>query len=320
MTQVPGLPDHASTGAPLRLAHFSDVHVCLEKYPFRVRDVFSKRTAGWVNLRLLGRAWRFRHADTALRALARDLDERQPEHRIFSGDASCLGFDEEFVTAADLLGAKANRAPGIAVPGNHDHLLRRTVQSGMFEQRFGSWQEGIRLDKAIYPFAQRVGPLWLVAVNSSRPNLLPWDATGSVGQDQLDRLARLLDQLDGGMRVLVTHYPVRLDNGKPEWRSRRLRDLEKLVGVAEQGGVVLWMHGHRHRAYHHEAGDGLPFAVICAGSATQTGRWSYGEYTIEGNMLHAQRRTFQPQQGCFVPSDTFTLRLASGLTAATAGA
>jgi hypothetical protein len=26
----------------------------------------------------------------------------------------------------------------------------------MFEHRFSPWQEGIRLDKAVYPFAQRI--------------------------------------------------------------------------------------------------------------------------------------------------------------------
>jgi 3',5'-cyclic AMP phosphodiesterase CpdA len=309
----PGEPSDAPDASmPLvRLAHFSDVHVCLDKYRFGMRDLFSKRTAGWVNLRLLGRAHRFRHADQALRALARDLELRQPDHRVFSGDASCLGFDEEFAEAAEILGIQ--RFPGIAVPGNHDHLLRRTVSAGMFERRFSPWQEGVRLDKAIYPFAQRVGPLWLVAVNSSKPNALPWDATGAVGQNQLDRLARLLDQLDGGLRVLVTHYPVRLDNGKPEWRTRRLRDLEKLVRVAEEGGVALWMHGHRHHAYHHKAGNGLPFAVICSGSATQTGRWSYGEYTIQGNILVARRRLYSPADNLFIPGDSFTLELPRGL-------
>lgn len=298
-------------GPSIRLAHFSDVHVCLPKYRFGMRDLFSKRTAGWVNLRLLGRAHRFRHADHTLRALARDLEERQPDHRVFSGDASCLGFDEEFLEAADILGTR--HFPGIAVPGNHDHLLSRTVKAGMFEQRFSPWQQGLRLDDSIYPFAQRVGPLWLVAVNSSKPNTLPWDATGAVGRDQLERLARLLDRLEGGLRVLVTHYPVRLPNGKPEWRTRRLRDLEKLVRVAEVGGVALWMHGHRHMAYHHGAGEGLPFAVVCAGSATQTGRWSYGEYTFQGNRLSARRRHYSPADDLFVAGESFTLELPRGL-------
>ena len=316
---TPGTAKSESLQPSVRLAHFSDVNICLNKYPFGMRDIFSKRTAGWVNLRVLGRAHRFRHADLAIRALARDLEARKPDHRVFSGDASCLGFDEEFVAASEILGADG-RFPGIAVPGNHDHLLGRTVRGGMFEHRFSPWQEGIRLDKAVYPFAQRIGPLWLVAVNSSKPNFLPWDATGAVGNDQLDRLTRLLDQLGDGMRVLVTHYPVRLHNGKPEWRSRRLRDLDKLIRVAEQGKVALWLHGHRHLPYHHEAGDGFPFAIICAGSATQTGKWSYGEYTIQGNVLLAQRRLYSPDDDLYIPSDSFTLNLPFGLETAAATA
>ena len=279
---TPGTAKSESLQPSVRLAHFSDVHICLNKYPFGMRDIFSKRTAGWVNLRVLGRAHRFRHADLAIRALARDLEARKPDHRVFSGDASCLGFDEEFVAASEILGADG-RFPGIAVPGNHDHLLGRTVRGGMFEHRFSPWQEGIRLDKAVYPFAQRIGPLWLVAVNSSKPNFLPWDATGAVGNDQLDRLTRLLDQLGDGMRVLVTHYPV-------------------------------------HLPYHHEAGDGFPFAIICAGSATQTGKWSYGEYTIQGNVLLAQRRLYSPDDDLYIPSDSFTLNLPFGLETAAATA
>ena len=50
-----------------------------------------------------------------------------------------------------------------------------------------------------------------------------------------------------------------------------LRDLDKLIRVAEQGKVALWLHGHRHLPYHHEAGDGFPFAIICARYSTS---WS----------------------------------------------
>src|SRR4051812_5728818 len=71
-----------------RLAHFSDLHVTVPRYGWRREDWFNKRLAAWLNLRVCGRGYRFRHAEEVLRALAADLRQRRPDHRIFSGDAS----------------------------------------------------------------------------------------------------------------------------------------------------------------------------------------------------------------------------------------
>src|SRR5207244_6997680 len=99
-------------------------------------------------------------------------------------------------------------------------------------------------------FAQRVGHVTLVAVNSCTGNRLAWDAGGSVGPRQLDRLSKLLAALEPGPRILVTHYPICLANGHPENRVHGLRDMTELVHVAADGGVGLWLHGHRHHAYY----------------------------------------------------------------------
>src|SRR5205807_4266917 len=113
------------------------------------------------------------------------------------------------------------------------------------------------------PFAQRVREAWLVAVNTSVPNRWFWDARGGVDDDQLGRLARLLDRLSPGPRILVTHYPVCVAGGGPEKRHHGLRDLDRLVEVAHRGGVCLWLHGHRHAAYHHPSTAWTTFPVIC---------------------------------------------------------
>src|SRR5262249_43054015 len=148
--------------------------------------------------------------------------------------------------------------------------------SGAFERHFAPWLDGHRVDEAVYPFAQRVGPAWLVGVNSARANRWAWDASGHVGDEQLQRLGRLLAQLEPGPRILVTHYPACRAGGEPEFRSHRLSDVEALARVARQHGVVLWLHGHLHRFFRHELTSLTPFPVICAGSSTQTQLWSYG--------------------------------------------
>ena len=296
----------------IRLAHFSDIHLTAAKLDWTIRDWFNKRCAAWFNFRWLGRRQRFRHADEILTVLLEDIQLRRPDHVIFSGDATALGFESEIRRAAEMLHVgDALRPPGLAVPGNHDYCTPSAAESGNFERCFGPWQTGIRLDGQVYPFAQRVGHLTLVAVNSSTGNRLAWDASGSVGADQLQRLRALLRQLDSGPRILVTHYPICLSSGRPEKVIHGLRDLADLIKVAVDGGISLWLHGHRHHFYELQQPPQAPFPVICAGSATQTGRWSYGEYAIEGLQCHARQRTFDPETRKFRDGLSFELQLAN---------
>jgi 3',5'-cyclic AMP phosphodiesterase CpdA len=293
----------------VRLVHLSDIHVTAPAYRWFPEDWFNKRLPAWLNLRWLGRGRRFQHAEAVLAALLADFRRRPPDHVVFSGDATALGFEEEMVRASRLLGlGQPDALPGIAVPGNHDYCTRRAA-TGLFERHFAPWQTGVRVSGDVYPFAQRVGPLWLVGVCSATPNRWPWDASGGVGKDELVRLRELLRRLEGGPRVLVTHYPVCLATGKPEHRTHCLRNLHELVEVAREGGVGLWLHGHRHDAYEHPRTEWTPFPVICAGSTTQSGHWSYGDYTITGSRLQGVRCIFDLETGQFREAVTFELEI-----------
>jgi len=73
--------------------------------------------------------------------------------------------------------------------------------------------------------------------------------------------------------------------------------------------VNLWLHGHRHGWYVLPAGENMPFAAICAGSGTQTKRWGYHEYVIDGWKLTGLRRVYDPATGAFADSHTFELEL-----------
>jgi 3',5'-cyclic AMP phosphodiesterase CpdA len=314
------MTDAGSKGTA-RLAHLSDVHITARPLGWRRRDWFSKRFTGWLNVRLLGRGHRFREADDVLRALMAELEQDPPDRVVFSGDATTLGFESEVVRASALLGVAAPGAlPGLAVPGNHDYYTPGDQAAGHFERYFGRWQAGERIDGATYPFAQGVGPVWLVAVNSSSGNRLPWDAGGSVDAAQLERLGRLLEQLSPGPRILVTHYPVALASGRPERRTHGLRNLVALVEVAARGGVCLWLHGHRHGSYYLPRPAFAPFPVICAGSATQRGRWSYNRYVTNGTRFQATRRTHEPADGRFHESGAFELELCERPEPAATGA
>ena len=290
----------------IRFAHISDIHINAHPLGWGVGDWFSKRATTWLNRRL-GRDRRFRRADEVMATFARDRIERGIERVVFSGDASNLGLPNEFDRAATFLGVGV--CPGLAVPGNHDYLTRAAESSGDFERRFAPWQQGERLDGHVYPFAQKAGEVWLVGVNSARGNRMFWDASGAVGLEQTNRLERLLAQLPPGPRILVTHYPIRLRNGQVEGRTHGLTDLPRVLKVAAQGGVRLWLHGHRHTFYVLPKPEGACFPSICIGSGTQEGLWSYGDYRIEAGRLSAVRRVYSPEANVFVDGEMFAFDL-----------
>ncbi|WP_020471987.1 metallophosphoesterase family protein [Zavarzinella formosa] len=267
---------------PLRLAHISDVHLIDEKTRLRMRDWLSKRAVGWANSRLT-RSKLFRHAPEICRHLVEQLPTRQLDGVIFTGDATTIGTPREFSMASEIFAPLLQAMPGLAVPGNHDHYMRQSVRARLFETTFASWQTGLRVDEHVYPFARQLNGIWFVCVNSSRPNLAPWDSRGKVGQVQLDRLEKLMSSLPAGPKILVTHYPYQLGNGHPELRWRKLRDARKLWDIMGKE-AFFWFHGHRHVRYHLPI-IGSSCVEVCVGSSTQEGRWSYHEYTFARDQL-----------------------------------
>lgn len=285
---------------PTRISHFSDVHLTAKPLGWRPRDWFSKRFSGWVNVRVLGRGRRFRLAPTVAVALMADIRDRTPDAVVFSGDASHLGFESEMVAAAAALSVgDASQPPAIAVPGNHDYYTHRAATGGGFERHFAPWQDGTRVAGHHYPFARKVGGVWLIGVNSATANRWRGDASGAVGPDQLHRLRELCAGLDAGPRVLVTHYPLRTAAGVVEPRVHRLRDHAAALETAAACGVSLWLHGHIHAAFVLPPSEEIPFPVACAGSATQNNRWSYFEHELSDDALTIARREFDPVGGTF---------------------
>jgi 3',5'-cyclic AMP phosphodiesterase CpdA len=293
----------------LRLAQFSDIHLTATPLRLAARDWLGKRATGWFNARLR-RGKHFIVSATIAKTLAHDLRTRGYDHVIFSGDATNLGLRAEFEEVDRVLRPADGYPPALAIPGNHDYYTRRAATAGEFERVFAPWQQGERIDGHMYPFVQKVGPLWLIAVNSADANLAMWDSRGRVGVPQLDRLRELFARLPSGPRIMVTHYPLCLADGRQEARWRRLRDAFHLRELAASAGVRLWLHGHRHVHYFRHADASLPFPVVCAGSATQSHRWSYNEYTFADGLMHGRRRVWHPEAGGFVDGDGFEIPFA----------
>lgn len=294
----------------IRVAHFSDVHLTAAQLGWKRRDVLSKKVTGWLNVKLLGRGHRFRHAPMIAEQLAHDLAKRSYDLAVFTGDATKLAFDSEFRISSHTLGVgRSGMPPTICVPGNHDLYIGADVKAGQFERVFAPWMIGVRVNGETFPYATQVGHCWFIAVNSARSNFWPFDASGKIGPEQLKRLRTLCDSLSPGPRILITHYPLRKANGQPEAVTRRLRDHRIAARVAAESGISLWLHGHIHRGFVLPASHEIPFPSIGAGSATQTDRWQYNEYVIEGERLSMQKRRFDFDSGEYKDAETVELSL-----------
>jgi 3',5'-cyclic AMP phosphodiesterase CpdA len=295
---------------PIRVAHFSDVHLTVPDLGWEGKDYLSKKATGWVNVKLLGRGHRFRHSDTVVESLVGDLASRNFDAAVFTGDATKLAFPNEFAHAAARLKVGDPAMPrSVAVPGNHDLYNLADVQRGEFERAFAPWLVGTRLTAETFPYAVPVGHCWFVAVNSARSNFWPFDASGKIGGEQLERLTALCASLPPGPRILVTHYPLRKASGRPEAVTRRLRDRNKAARVAADGGISLWLHGHIHAGFHLPANDEIPFPTIGAGSATQTDRWQFNEYTIDGYELTMLKRRYDFEAKQYRDAESATMTL-----------
>lgn len=290
----------------VRVAHVSDIHITSTTLGWTFGDYLTKRLGTWSNLRFR-RGRLFRRADEVMQALERDRRARGIEHVIFSGDATNYGLANEMRRAADLIGVE--RGPGLAVPGNHDYLVRRAERSNEFERCFAPWQQGQRIEGHIYPFAQKIGDVWFVGLNSARANRWSWDASGAVGLTQRERFAKLLADLGPGPRILVTHYPVAVRSGSRELKHHGLDDVLEVLDIAKRGGIRCWLHGHRHGFYHlpNPLGGGVP--VVCIGSATQQGDWSYGDYAISAESLIGTQRVYEPASNTFRDGEQIAIAL-----------
>lgn len=105
---------------PLRILHFSDVHVGIEIRHMLWKKWFSKRAIGAINL-LRGRAKYFDEAEQKIQALIRFKDENEIDLVIHTGDYTALGLQSELMLSKKMVEPLMQKPERyITVPGNHD--------------------------------------------------------------------------------------------------------------------------------------------------------------------------------------------------------
>ena len=242
-----------------RLAHLTDPHLQPPADALSRADIFSKRG-------LSAFAWRRKgpeHQPQVLRALTGDIRAYGPDHIALTGDLINFAAPAEFEAARAWLQSLGDPRDITVSPGNHDALVARDAP-----ERFAPWREWLG-DGAdpVFPSLRERGPIAIINVSSAVPTA-PWLATGRVGKDQLDALARLLDSLDGRdlFRLFLIHHPPA--RGVVSKR-KSLEDGDDLRALLKSRPVDLILHGHGHEpAVSQVDGPTGPIPVLGAPSAS----------------------------------------------------
>ncbi len=293
-------------GEPLRFAHLTDAHLTDPRVA-AVSELCNKRILSYVSWR---RRRRFLHDPVVLAALVEDLKTADADHLAISGDLTNLGLPRECRDALDWL---LNLAPAervSLVPGNHDRLV-----AAPWEDTVGLWARFMASDAdtndgpVCFPSLRVRGPVAFIGLSSAVPTP-PLLATGRLGDDQLARLADLLESTRrrGLFRVMIIHHPP--IPGAYKWR-KRLLDADAVQTLIRRHGAELVLHGHTHRITSHRLqgpdGEAVPVVGLASASSTEEAAAQVSRYSLwtvtprpDGyfGLVHESRR-YDPEVGGF---------------------
>lgn len=306
------------------LAHLSDPHLPTTLGAAH-GALFSKRLFGYLH-------WRLRrariHRTKVLDALCCDLITIAPDHVAVTGDIVNISLPTEFARTGGWLRSLGSPANVTVVPGNHDAYVAVSWQ-----RSWAAWQEFMTSDEPDhgapalpdhdrFPLLRLRGPLAILGLSTAVPTP-PGHASGTIGRDQLARLASCMASLAGPrwFRVVLLHHPPL--GGAP--RHKSLTDADAFRSVIAETGAELILHGHEHQFRYGEISGplgpvpvfGVPSASVLPGRSDAAD----GEYHLhrieprrEGWLLETRMRTYSAALGRFVERDRRELTLPCGVS------
>lgn len=307
----------ARSDADFVLAHLSDPHLS-SLDGVGMRALVGKRILGYVSWSLRRR---HEHRADVLDALLDDVKAQRPDHVAVTGDLTHLGLPREFREAAAWLSRLGGAQSVTVVPGNHDAYATEA-----WRDTFAQWSDFLLGDGAgavsaagdAFPSLRVRRHVALIGLSTARPSA-PFLATGRLGDAQLQRLDRMLDETAaaGLFRVVLLHHPPAANT--VGWR-KSLRDGAKLRKVLDRRGAELILHGHAHfsAATYLDAtrgrnlAIGVPSASLVGHDAERHA--TYHVYRVQRSgadwRVGVSVRAFSPDQHRFVGEDGRRLRVA----------
>jgi 3',5'-cyclic AMP phosphodiesterase CpdA len=217
------------------LGHLSDLHLAA---PPRLQELAGKRGLGFINWH---RGRKLIHRREVIDALTRDLKASAPDHIAVTGDLVNLSLPAEYARARAWLNGLGPPSDVTVIPGNHDIYVPEAQQGPA--KYWGEYMRGDDgAESGTFPFLRRRGTVALIALSSALPTA-PLLATGSLGAQQLNRLAAALEETQSLFRVVLIHHPPRSPLSR---YLRRLTDGAEFCRVLAANGAELVLHGHDH--------------------------------------------------------------------------
>jgi 3',5'-cyclic AMP phosphodiesterase CpdA len=223
------------------LVHISDFHIC------RPADSPARL---FVNKRFFSRmSWclhrRQGHRPEVLSALIRAVRRVEADLIAVTGDLTQLALPAEFKHARACLEALGPPGNVFVIPGNHDALVATA-----WEESFAHWADYMAADapgpagRPVYPASRMRGAVAVFGLTTAHPTRV-FSAAGSLGSEQLGRLAARLDESGAAQacRVLLIHHPPLKRAVSPR---KRLTDADAFQVVIAAHGAELILHGHTH--------------------------------------------------------------------------
>ncbi len=293
------------------LAQISDPHLS-SLVGVRIGDLLNKRVLGYLSWRLHRRA---EHRGEVLSALVQDLRAVRPDHIVVTGDLTHVGLPSEFRQVREWLDSLGTPSDVTVIPGNHDAYVttawNRTFALWtpyMVSDPRGADTESSVNTQAIFPSLRVRGRAALIGLSTARPSA-PFLAVGSLGSDQLRKLAQILE--DTGRqdlcRILLLHHPPFA--GAVAWR-KRLTDGASLRAVLARHGAELILHGHAHRTSLVQldtSSGSLPAIGVPSASARGRKPGRRAQYhlyrvtrTVQGWDLQVSVRGYSSADDCFI--------------------
>lgn len=276
----------------MRILHYSDPHIPTPLHRVPLAKWFSKRAIGGANL-FLGRYRLFADGPEKLGALARFKKDNQVDLVICTGDYTALGLNHEYQEAVQTVKQLMDAPLGyINVPGNHDYY----VTDALREERFRTYfEDTLNSDLPEYqvdgpwPLVRLVGDdVVVIALNSSRPNPLPWRSSGRIPEIQLEMLVHLANdsELKNRLAVVITHYAPLLADGTSDSKLHGLTNAQHFLTSCAQFRKAIVLCGHVHQCYHVKIPD-TGQSIYCAGSATMEGKEGFWIFDVNGDQMLA---------------------------------
>jgi 3',5'-cyclic AMP phosphodiesterase CpdA len=283
----------------MRILHCSDPHFDLSLKSIPWKKLFGKRAVGALNL-LGGRGRYFDDAEEKIAALVRFKERNDVDLVLCTGDVTALGLTAELENAAELLAPLAQPPEHfIIIPGNHDVYSADVIRGDHFHYFFGQYMHTDWPQYTVdwpWPIVRLFGEdIAVVAVNSAKPNPLPWRSDGYIPPEQLEALEKVLQdhRLKDRWIFVMTHYAARLANGKPDKPNHGLRNADEFLRACRHVKKGAILNGHIHRCYRTPLlKEGLTIDEYCAGSVTMEGRECFWLFDVAHGSMKVQKGYF----------------------------